>query len=95
MSIVRRLFSFTARVGAPAPGMALAASLLIAAVAGLVAAPSAQAQQFDVVTFDLTSESSVSLLGGTLEVPRDGTLTVGTLKLLIPSTATGVPTPGS
>lgn len=51
--------------------------------------------QFELVTFDLTSESSLSLLGGTIVTPPDGSLTVGSLTLLLPSSAPGVPTPGA
>jgi len=55
----------------------------------------AQAQIYDRVTFDLTSESVLSLLGGTIVTPPDGSLTVGSLTLLLPSSAPGVPTPGA
>ena len=70
------------------------ASAVVALVLALgVAAPNAEAQQ-EIVTFDLTAESVVSLLGGTLEVPRDGEFTVGSLKLSFPVTAPGAPIPG-
>lgn len=46
------------------------------------------------ITFDFTGGSSISLLGGTILIPPDGTLDVGSGRIDIEATAPGVYVPG-
>lgn len=54
----------------------------------------AVAQTGDLITFDFTGASSISLLGGTVVTPPDGTLDVGEVKIFVEGTAPGVFVPG-
>lgn len=86
------------RRGAPAAALDRARRAMGALPAALVAIFALQgvaaAQTSERIVFDFTGGSSISLLGGTITTPPDGTLDVGTARLLVEATAPGVYVPG-
>jgi len=87
----------SARCPARPPGrrLARAASILVWLSLPLVLAPGAAfAQASEQIQFDFTSGSSISLLGGTIVTPPDGTLDVGHARVDVEVTAPGVYVPG-
>jgi hypothetical protein len=69
-------------------------TLLAAFVVALSLPGAAAAQMSERIVFDFTGGSSISLLGGTITTPPDGTLDVGSARLLVEATAPGVYVPG-
>lgn len=65
----------------------LLVGLLISAGTVLFAAGNASAQSSERITFDFTGGSSISLLGGTIVTPPDGTVDVGVANVFVEATA--------
>jgi hypothetical protein len=74
-----------------APVRAAAAAVLLVVAVG--ASPAA-AQLSERITFDFRSGSTISLLGGTIVTPPDGTLDFARARVLVDATAPGVYVPG-
>ncbi len=60
----------------------------------LLAAPGAWAQTSERITFDFTGSSFISLLGGTIVTPPDGTMDIGSADIYVEASAPGVYLPG-
>ena len=68
--------------------------LVVAVCAALLLAGGASAQSSERITFDFTGSSSISLLGGTIVTPPDGTIDVGRADVYVEATAPGSYVPG-
>jgi hypothetical protein len=60
----------------------------------LLGAPTALAQSSERITFDFTGSSFISLLGGTIVTPPDGTMDIGVADIYVEASAPGVYVPG-